>query len=166
MDCFTDVLGTGHLRFHQKYLNLCSKDERRSYGFGMTWGWVINDRIFIFGWTNTLSWYLFLQYAICSLPWHPLRPVHTKNVNYKDSYISIHISGQYRLFILCAHSSATLNSQACYSRIYFVWVLMYLSFISCKKKIILKVIPAISFLWAFIVCCGVDQNYLSLLFSL
>ncbi len=23
--------------------------------FGMTWGWVINDSIFIFGWTNTLS---------------------------------------------------------------------------------------------------------------
>ncbi len=25
-------------RFHQKYLNLCSEDERRSYGFGTTWG--------------------------------------------------------------------------------------------------------------------------------
>ncbi len=37
------------LGFHQKYLNLCSEDERRSYGFGTTWGWVINDRIFIFG---------------------------------------------------------------------------------------------------------------------
>ncbi len=39
------------LRFHQKYLNLCSKDERRSYR--MTWGCVINDRIF--GWTNSLT---------------------------------------------------------------------------------------------------------------
>ncbi len=41
----------GHkaLGFHQKYLNLCSEDERTSYGFGTTWGWVNNDRIFIFG---------------------------------------------------------------------------------------------------------------------
>ncbi len=31
------------LRFHQKYLNLCFEDERRSYVFGTTWGWVIND---------------------------------------------------------------------------------------------------------------------------
>ncbi len=35
---------------------LCSEDERRSYGFGMTWGWVINDRIFIFGWIIPLMW--------------------------------------------------------------------------------------------------------------
>ncbi len=44
---------------YQKYLNLCH--ERWSYVCGMTWGWlmtdvtVINDRIFIFGWTVTLS---------------------------------------------------------------------------------------------------------------
>ena len=43
------------LRFDQKYLNLCSKDERRSYGVGTTWGWVITDRIFIFGLTNPLN---------------------------------------------------------------------------------------------------------------
>ncbi len=47
--------GQRALRFKQKYLHLCSEDERRSYGFGMTWGWVINDRIFIFGWTIPLS---------------------------------------------------------------------------------------------------------------
>ncbi len=34
--------GQKALRFHQKYLNLCSKDERRSYRFGTTWGWAIN----------------------------------------------------------------------------------------------------------------------------
>ncbi len=28
--------GQTALRFHQKYLNLCSEDERRSYGFEMT----------------------------------------------------------------------------------------------------------------------------------
>ncbi len=37
-----------------KHLNLCSEDERRSYGFGTTREWVINNRIFIFGWTNPL----------------------------------------------------------------------------------------------------------------
>ncbi len=43
------------LGFHQKYHNLCSEDERRSYGFGTTWGWVINDRILIIGWTIPLK---------------------------------------------------------------------------------------------------------------
>ncbi len=28
---------------HKKYLDLYSEDEQRSYGFGTTWGWVIND---------------------------------------------------------------------------------------------------------------------------
>ncbi len=40
---------------HQKYLNLCSEDERRSYRFGTTRGWVINDRTIIFGWTIPLN---------------------------------------------------------------------------------------------------------------
>ncbi len=31
-----------------KYPNLC-------YGFGTAWGWVINDRILIFGWTIPLT---------------------------------------------------------------------------------------------------------------
>ncbi len=35
--------GQKALRFLQKYLNVCSEDERRSYRFGTTWGWVIND---------------------------------------------------------------------------------------------------------------------------
>ncbi len=35
--------GQKALRFHQKYLNLCSKDERRSYRFGTTWGWVMTE---------------------------------------------------------------------------------------------------------------------------
>ncbi len=61
MDCFTDVLamflglgtfallsGQRALRFHQKYLHLCSKDEQRSYRFGTTSGWVINGMIFHF----------------------------------------------------------------------------------------------------------------------
>ncbi len=50
--------GLGALGFHQKYLNLCSEDECRSYGYGTTWGWVINDSIFIFGWTIPLIFLL------------------------------------------------------------------------------------------------------------
>ncbi len=49
------LLSTDGLRFHQKYLNLCFEDERRSYRFGTTWGRVINDRIKMFGWTNALK---------------------------------------------------------------------------------------------------------------
>ncbi len=47
--------GQKALGFHQIYLNLCSKDERRSYTF-FVWNdmRVINDRIFIFVWTITL----------------------------------------------------------------------------------------------------------------
>ncbi len=48
--------GQKALRIPQKYLNLCSKDERRSCGFGTTWGRVITDSIFIFGWTNPSFW--------------------------------------------------------------------------------------------------------------
>ncbi len=49
------LLSMRALRFNQKYLNFCCGDERRSYGFGTTWGWVINDRTFILGWTIPLS---------------------------------------------------------------------------------------------------------------
>ncbi len=42
----------GHkaLRFHQKYLNVCSEDELRSLEFGTTWGWVIKDNLHF--WVN------------------------------------------------------------------------------------------------------------------
>ncbi len=43
------------LKFKQKHLNLCSDDERRSYGFGTTSRWVITDIIFIFLLTNPLT---------------------------------------------------------------------------------------------------------------
>jgi len=52
--------GQKALGFHQKDLHLCSEDEWKSWGFGTTWGWVNDDRIFIFGWTNSLmnlSWF-------------------------------------------------------------------------------------------------------------
>ncbi len=41
--------GQKALGFHQDYLNLNFEDEQRSYRFGTTYGWVINDNVFIFG---------------------------------------------------------------------------------------------------------------------
>ncbi len=65
------------LGFHQKYLKLCSEDERSSYGFGRAR--VINDRIFIFGWTiylmilnDNLSLTLFYYFLPNSLTPHTL----------------------------------------------------------------------------------------------
>ncbi len=52
--------GQKTLGFHQKYLNVCSIDERRSYGFGMTWGGVINTIIFILGLTVPLNFIIII----------------------------------------------------------------------------------------------------------
>ncbi len=57
--------GQKALRFHKKYLNLCFEDEQRSHRFGMTQGWVINDRIFIFGWTIPLRYKLVTMWITC-----------------------------------------------------------------------------------------------------
>ncbi len=42
-------------KLSSKYLPLCSAEQRHSYRFGTTWGWVNGDRIFIFGCTVPLS---------------------------------------------------------------------------------------------------------------
>ncbi len=59
--------GQKALRFHKKYLNLCSEDEQRFYGFGTTWEWVLRDRIKIFGWTIPLKG----QIGLCMI-WYKL----------------------------------------------------------------------------------------------
>ncbi len=41
-------------KLSSEYLLLCS-EQTHSYRFGSTWGWVNDDRIFIFGWTVSLS---------------------------------------------------------------------------------------------------------------
>ncbi len=64
MDYFNDVLptdlglehgscmeGQKALGFHHKYLNLCSKDEQRSFRFETTWGWDFR----FFWWTIPLK---------------------------------------------------------------------------------------------------------------
>ncbi len=74
-----------YLRFNQKHLNLCFEDERR---FGMTWGQVINDRMFLLGWTNaSISWIIFI-----------FVPYHTE---LKDpyEYVYRYTPGTYRTFL-------------------------------------------------------------------
>ncbi len=57
------VQGQKALGFHQKYLNLCPKDEQSSYWFGIKWGCVIL-------WQNLI----FLSLFCNSLPLPPLQP--------------------------------------------------------------------------------------------
>ncbi len=45
-------------KLSSKYLHLCSAEQRYSYRFGNTWGWVNDDRIFIFWWTFPLMQFL------------------------------------------------------------------------------------------------------------
>ncbi len=47
-----------------KYLPLCSAEQRHSCRFGTTWGWVNDDRIFIFGWTIPLITHHFILILI------------------------------------------------------------------------------------------------------
>ncbi len=80
--------GQRALGIHKKYLNLCSEDERRSYGFGMTWRWVVNDRINFFCWTIPLSSSVFvvLMFVSLSLSWSSpeLEPSQIRLIVYQD----------------------------------------------------------------------------------
>ncbi len=42
-------------KLSSEYLPLCSAEQRHSYRFRTTWGWVNDDRISIFGWTIPLK---------------------------------------------------------------------------------------------------------------
>ncbi len=62
-------------KLSSKYLPLCSAEQRHSYRFGTTWGWVNDDIIFIFGWTIPLITHHFIliltkavsQYQVCKV---------------------------------------------------------------------------------------------------
>ncbi len=60
---------------------------RWTYGFGMTWGWVINDRSFIFGGTNPLIYRDSYKWAIC-------RPISQKKKK-------VHLVKLFANFYLC-----------------------------------------------------------------
>ncbi len=51
-------------KLSSKYVPLCSAEQRNSYRIGTTWGWVNDDRIFIFGWTIPLSLLVFQRQKI------------------------------------------------------------------------------------------------------
>ncbi len=80
--------GQRALGIHKQYLNLCSEDERRSHGFGMTWRWVVNDRIIFFSWTIPLSFSVFvvLMFVSLSLSWSSpeLEPSQIRLIVYQD----------------------------------------------------------------------------------
>ncbi len=49
-------------KLSSKYLPLCSAEQRHSYRVGTTGGWVNDDRIYIFGWTNPFKAGLTLRF--------------------------------------------------------------------------------------------------------
>jgi len=63
------IWGQKALGFHQKYLNLCSEDEQRSYGFTTTWG----TELEFFWWTvplrNTVTGLLLVRSGLPGLAW-------------------------------------------------------------------------------------------------
>ncbi len=75
-------------KLSSKYLPLYSAEQRNSYRFGTTWGWVNDDRIFIFGWTILLSLQAFplsLKHTMhCILQ---TRVKHQWNINTYNSFI-------------------------------------------------------------------------------
>ncbi len=48
VNCAPELLCFPH---SSEYIPLCSAEQRHLYRFGTTWGWVNDDRIYIFGWT-------------------------------------------------------------------------------------------------------------------
>ncbi len=101
------------LRFHQKHLNLCSEDERRSYGFGTTWGWVIHDIILILGWTNPLRVKIPQKFHMALVA-----TAEKKHNTSKDSEVSAHITSQhpragYMLHKQRSTKERTYQSQVC-----------------------------------------------------
>ncbi len=55
-----------------EYLPLCSAEQRHSYRIGNTWGWVNDDRIFLF------------------LVNYPFNTVYNTVTHFPDSYMNIH----------------------------------------------------------------------------
>ncbi len=70
------------LGLYQKYLNVCSEHEWRSYMFGMTWGWVINDSVFYF---INYPFQTFLARHIFNLHWfNTIQVVHSSITRWAD----------------------------------------------------------------------------------
>lgn len=85
----------------------CSTEERKSV-FGLTWGWMNDDRSFIFGWNIPLNYSLFLLFIdICpSCLWH----VRGRNSNVMFLKKIVFIFSVLSLSIPCLSSTKTKNS--------------------------------------------------------
>ncbi len=118
--------GQRALGMHQKYLNLCSEDKQRSYRFGTTWGWVINDRIF--QWTIPLTsqkqiqfkkwaWERWCNFFLVSKNWL-LKSKYIGNVN---NFAKQTVESQFPMSLLCKTTGHTLNQyhETCYLKCYF-----------------------------------------------
>ncbi len=87
-------------KLSSKYLPLCSAEQRHSYRFGTTWGWV-NDTIFIFGWTvpfkfkishhneTDLDLHIYLMQCFPNLSWRTPSPAHFVCVPYQTHPIHV-----------------------------------------------------------------------------
>ncbi len=85
-------------KLSSKYLPLCSAEQRHSYRFGTTWGWVNDDRIFIFGWTIPLRFWL------CHISEGQV--INIKNL--LQAYVSVPNKVTDQLFYLLANAVFTL----------------------------------------------------------
>ncbi len=121
--------GQRALRFHQKYLNLCSQDERRPYGFETTWAWVINDRIFIFGRTNSLITSLISDLYLFSL-FHTFSAftLQFSQSLWCISRIVLNISKDLCVFLKTIHTNSTTQWISWKSDVTFSKSLVHLSF--------------------------------------
>ncbi len=70
-----------------EYLPLWWAEQRHSYRFGTTWGWVNDDRIFIFGWTIPLRTH---RKPGWSTKRSNFRKKQTHSMHPKKSHIQIH----------------------------------------------------------------------------
>ncbi len=84
---YRQLLGYQH---SSKYLLLGLTEERNSYRFGTTWGWVNNDTILIFGWTIPLKHtYLVLRiFATLELLYSQKKKVQTRVVPFQNVQFS------------------------------------------------------------------------------
>ncbi len=89
---------------------LCSEDERRSYRFGTTWGWVINDRIFIFGWTIPLMTLAYVQIEIIVYYLFNIAQWPRKVLSVQDSAIILKINNY---FVFLIKMSAVWSYNRC-----------------------------------------------------
>ncbi len=108
-------------KLSSKCLPLCSAEQRNSYRFGMTRGWVNlewleGDRIFIFGWTIPLStkvnWMDYFFINILKTSSNTLG-VQTPNPYYRYGFIFAYESCQLFLYLKLKLRNITAKNHVC-----------------------------------------------------